>query len=260
MFEFPTSQRILTIEDTLELPCGEMRRLGYKVQSLYVGSKSSPDRMSAEKALRVSLRMGESAIVLGEVRGNEAKTLYEAMRVGTAGSAVLGTIHGSSSRSVFERVVHDLGIPPQSFSATDVVIVAGLFRPRGTRNSRRRVVEISELRKDSYEGRFLPLMRFSISQDRLVETEVFLQGSAKIREIANSWGMSYEEALANIRARAECRHYIVDLARRHGSGLLSAGLLSLANSVFSSLVEEGYAGDELLERWKEWMDVRAAYA
>lgn len=260
MFEFPTSQRVLTIEDTLELPCAELRGLGYKVQSLYVGSGTSSDRMTAEKALRVSLRLGESAIVLGEVRGKEAKTLYEAMRVGTAGSAVLGTIHGSSSRSVFERVVHDLGIPPQSFSATDIVIVAGLFRPRGTQNSRRRVIEICELCKESYDGRFLPLMRFSISQDSLVETDVFLRGSVKIREIANSWGMSYDEALANIHARASCKLHVVELARRLGRGLLSARLLSLANSVFSSLVEEGFSGDELVARWKKWMDVRAVYA
>jgi len=197
--------------------------------------------------------------VLGEVRGKEAKTLYEAMRVGTAGSAVLGTIHGSSSKSVFERVVHDLGIPPQSFSATDIVIVAGLFRPRGTQNSRRRVIEISELCKDSYDGRFLPLMRFSISQDSLVETDVFLRGSGKIREIANSWGMSYDEALASIHARAECKLHVVELARRLGTKLLSAKFVSMANSVFSSLVEEGYTGSDLVTRWKEWMDVRATY-
>ncbi|MFQ6127473.1 MAG: ATPase, T2SS/T4P/T4SS family [Thermoplasmata archaeon] len=261
MFEFPISQRILTIEDTLELPCPELRQLGYKVQSLYVGSESSSEGdMTAEEALRVSLRLGESAIILGEVRGKEARTLYEAMRVGTAGSAVLGTIHGSSSRSVYERVVHDLGIPPQSFSATDVVVVAGLLRPRGTQSPRRRIIEISELCKESYDGRFLQLMRYSISQDTLVETEAFLSDSRKIREIANSWGMSYEEAIANINMRAECKRHIADLAREFGRKLLSARFLSLANSAFSSLIEKGYSEEELLRRWKNWIDVRAGYA
>jgi len=79
MLEFPLSQRILTIEDTLELPGARMQELGYKVQSLFVQSAigGSGDR-TADDALRVSLRLGESAIVLGEVRGREAKTLYEA--------------------------------------------------------------------------------------------------------------------------------------------------------------------------------------
>ncbi|MFQ5909832.1 MAG: ATPase, T2SS/T4P/T4SS family [Thermoplasmata archaeon] len=259
MFEFPTDQRILTIEDTLELPCAELRRLGYKVQSLYVGSDSSEGQMTTEEVLKVSLRLGESAIVLGEVRGKEARTLYEAMRVGTAGSAVLGTIHGSSSKSVYERVVHDLGIPPQSFSATDVVVVAGLLRPRGLRNPRRRIVEISELCKESYDGRFLQLMRYSVTQDSLIETDVLLSGSRKIREIADSWGMSYEEALSNIHIRAECKRYIVSLAKKFGRMLLSARFLSLANSVLLSLIEKGLSGEELLNRWKNWADVRSGY-
>ncbi|HTD80640.1 MAG TPA: type II/IV secretion system ATPase subunit, partial [Thermoplasmata archaeon] len=113
LLEFPQSQRILTIEDTLELPGRRMREIGFKVQSLYIESAvGGHGQMSAEEALRVSLRLGESAVVLGEVRGQEARTLYEAMRAGTAGSAVLGTIHGNSSKSVYERIVHDLQIPP----------------------------------------------------------------------------------------------------------------------------------------------------
>ena len=86
MFEFPMSQRILTIEDTTELPGEKMRKMGYKVQSLLINEKMNGDNQSrADEALRVSLRMGESAIILGEVRGGEAKTLYQSMRTGRAG-------------------------------------------------------------------------------------------------------------------------------------------------------------------------------
>lgn len=257
MFEFPACQRVLVIEDTLELPCRELQRLGFKVQSLHV---QSAEGMTAEDALRVSLRLGESAIVLGEVRGKEARTLYEAMRVGTAGSSVLGTIHGSSSQSVFERVVHDLGIPPPSFSATDVVIVAGLLRPRGSHNPRRRVVEISELCKDTCDGRFAPLMKYSITQDSLVETDTFQSGSSKIRDIANSWGLGYKEALSNIRIRAKVKSHIVDAARRLGTRLLSTKLIAQSNATFTSLLEEGYSDDDVLDRWKNWFDTRAEYA
>ncbi|MCL1978592.1 MAG: Flp pilus assembly complex ATPase component TadA, partial [Methanomassiliicoccaceae archaeon] len=104
MFEFPLSQRILTIEDTMELPTAIMRKMGYKVQSMLIDSRMGGDNLSrADEALRVSLRMGESAIVLGEVRGEEARTMYQSMRTGRAGSSIMGTIHGDSARSVFER-------------------------------------------------------------------------------------------------------------------------------------------------------------
>ena len=90
LFEFPVSQRILTIEDTIELPGDEMRRLGYKVQTMLIDDKMGKDRSSrSDEALRLSLRMGESAIVLGEVRGDEARTLYQSMRVGRAGSSIM---------------------------------------------------------------------------------------------------------------------------------------------------------------------------
>jgi type IV secretory pathway ATPase VirB11/archaellum biosynthesis ATPase len=88
MLEFPRNQRIITIEDTLELPTAAMQDLGFKVQSLYVQSSlGGKGQMTADEALRVSLRLGESVLVLGEVRGQEARTLYEAMRAGTAGSS-----------------------------------------------------------------------------------------------------------------------------------------------------------------------------
>ncbi|TLZ52791.1 MAG: hypothetical protein E6K18_02160, partial [Methanobacteriota archaeon] len=137
LFEFPRSQRIITIEDTRELPTQSLRALGYKVQSLFVRSSLGGTEMSADEALRVSLRLGESSIILGEVRGQEARTLYEAMRAGTAGSAVLGTIHGNSSKGVYERIVHDMAIPATSFAATDIVVVAGLVRPDGGQRSLR---------------------------------------------------------------------------------------------------------------------------
>ena len=97
MFEFPLSQRILTIEDTLELPARQMQALGYKVQSLFVETRlDQSNEEVADQALRVSLRLGESAIVLGEVRGKEAQTLYQSMRTGTG--RLLG--HGDHPRGV----------------------------------------------------------------------------------------------------------------------------------------------------------------
>ncbi|MDR3206013.1 MAG: type II/IV secretion system ATPase subunit, partial [Candidatus Methanoplasma sp.] len=154
MFEFPVSQRILTIEDTIELPGSKMRRMGYKIQSMLIDDRMTGDSLSrADEALRVSLRMGESAIVLGEVRGEEARTLYQSMRTGRAGSSILGTIHGDSARSVFERVVHDMNIAPEAFMATDVLITLGTVRDRRTGGQIRRINEI--VSTGDHPGEFL---------------------------------------------------------------------------------------------------------
>ncbi|MDR1954371.1 MAG: Flp pilus assembly complex ATPase component TadA, partial [Candidatus Methanoplasma sp.] len=143
MFEFPLSQRILTIEDTIELPSAIMRKMGYKVQSMLIDERMGGDNLSrADEALRVSLRMGESAIILGEVRGEEARTMYQSMRTGRAGSSIMGTIHGDSARSVYERVVHDMEISPEAFMATDILVTLGTIKDRRTGNQIRKVNEV----------------------------------------------------------------------------------------------------------------------
>ena len=254
LFELPKSQRILTIEDTLELPGPQMRELGFKVQSLFVQSSlGGHGEMSAEEALRVSLRLGESAIVLGEVRGQEARTLYEAMRAGTAGSAVLGTIHGNSSTSVYERIVHDLGIPPMSFAATDIVVIAGLTRPGGSQRFSRRVTEVTELAKVRGPGEFEPLLAYRPETDSLEPTKVLQNSSERILAIARAWGLSYEEAIENVSGRAEIRSTLVDAAVLHRTGrFLTAPWVARTNAKYWSLVEEGFRGRELVEEWKAW--------
>lgn len=80
--------------------------------------------------------------MIGEVRGGEAKVLYESMRTGRAGSSVMGTIHGDSARTVYDRVIHDMGIAPEAFAATDILITMGSRRDRGTGADRRGITEI----------------------------------------------------------------------------------------------------------------------
>ena len=256
LLEFPQGQRILTIEDTLELPVPQMQDLGYKVESLYVRSTlGGAAQMSADEALRVSLRLGESAIVLGEVRGAEARTLYEAMRAGTAGSAVLGTIHGSSSRVVYDRVVHDLGIPPQSFAATDAIVVAGLARPGGSQRQLRRVVEVAELSRSRGHGEFDSLLVYDAVSDSWEETDLFRSGSSRIAAIAREWGLSYESAMENIAARAAIREAMVrESRRRTRPEFLTAAWVARANARHDVLVEEGLTGPSLVEGWTTWFE------
>ncbi|HKZ63710.1 MAG TPA: type II/IV secretion system ATPase subunit [Thermoplasmata archaeon] len=250
LFEFPRSQRILTIEDTRELPTAYLQSCGYKVQSLFVRSSLGGTEMSADEALRVSLRLGESALVLGEVRGQEARTLYEAMRAGTAGSAVLGTIHGNSSRAVYERIVHDMGIPPTSFGATDVVLVAGLVRPGGVQRSRRRVLEVTEVAKTRGPGEFAPLLAYDPSGDALLEAPAY-GASERVRAIAESWSLPFDEAMENIRVRAAIREALVEQSSDRPD-LLSASWVARANAAYWTLVEEGASGGDVLPRWRDW--------
>ncbi|MBI4018457.1 MAG: type II/IV secretion system ATPase subunit, partial [Candidatus Aenigmarchaeota archaeon] len=122
--------RVVSVEDTLELPIEQLRGLGYNVERLKSRSVITrvETELPAEEALRAALRLGDSALIVGEVRSREALALYEAMRIGALANVVAGTIHGDSAYGVFDRVVNDLGVPPTSFKATDIILIANMLR------------------------------------------------------------------------------------------------------------------------------------
>ena len=252
LFEFPLSQRILTIEDTAELPVKQMQEMGFNVQSLVV-EQGMGERMElkTEEALRVSLRLGESAIILGEVRGKEAQTLYEGMRTGRAGSSVLGTIHGDSARSVYERVVHDMGIAPEAFGATDVIVTMGLLRPLGTQRQVRCVMEIAELAKERGPGEFNILGKYDMVDGRM---ELDLKGSETLRRISDSWGIEEERSLENIMMRARMRDRLVNLASKRGPEFLSPRWLCMCNEFLWHEIAASDSTPELIEAdFAEWL-------
>ncbi|MBN2066954.1 MAG: type II/IV secretion system ATPase subunit, partial [Candidatus Diapherotrites archaeon] len=145
ILEIPQNTRIIVQEDTLEIPVPYMRNIGYNVQRLKTRSPISVSKteteVAPEESLRTALRLGDSALVIGEIRSREAKVLYEAMRVGAAGNIVMGTVHGDSAYSVWDRVVNDLEVPNTSFKATDIVVVSRPIRFAGSLKRNRRVVQ-----------------------------------------------------------------------------------------------------------------------
>ncbi|MBR4504606.1 MAG: type II/IV secretion system ATPase subunit [Candidatus Methanomethylophilaceae archaeon] len=198
MFEFPLGQRILTIEDTIELPGEQMRSMGYKVQTILVDDRNDGSPLTnADEALRVSLRMGESAIVMGEVRGDEARTLYQSMRTGKAGSAIMGTIHGDSAMSVYNRVVYDMGIAPEAFMATDAIVSLGTVKDRRTGSLVRRAVEF--VCTASEPGKFIDM----------TDQSVMFEAPSMKRAMRMSQ-MGKAEAAKDIRARSAMRYWLAE--------------------------------------------------
>jgi len=208
MLEIPQSYRILAIEDTPELPVEDMQRCGWKVQGM--GTRSSVSGSEAEfqvaDVLRAALRMGESALILGEVRGPEARSLYEAMRVGASGNSVMGTIHGSSCRDVYDRVVHDIGVPPASFKATDAVVVCSTVRRGGGQPRERKIVQVAEVSRSRWEdadGAFDDLLLYDASVDSLTATDRIDTGRSEVLQgIARKWGLPIRAINEEAKARA----------------------------------------------------------
>ena len=267
LLEIPQRYRILTIEDTSEIPVSELQHLGYKLQSLLtksISSSSESTEINPTAALRTALRLGESVLVIGEVRGIEAKVLFEAMRVGAAGNLIMGTIHGSTPVDVFERIVYDIGVPPTSFKAVDAVIIAAPIRLQGGTGRIRRVTEISEIVKQAWsktitgDDVFQKLLSYDTSKDSLIQLpRITIGQSSVIQQIAKRWGISVEQALKNIQLRTKIKKQVADAGRNIDQRFLEAETMKAANNRFWMLIEEHKQQqkidyEHIWSEWKQW--------
>ncbi len=269
LVEIMRRTRILTIEDTFELPQESLRQLGYNIESLKVASALSAPGSEVDPSIgiRSTLRLGDSAIFVGEVRSKEAIALFEAMRVGAAANVVAGTIHADSPYGVFDRVVNDIGVPRTSFKAIDIIVttnpvISGLKRFK-------RVLRITEVRKEweqdpLAEGAFVDLMVYNPITDDLEITDELKNGNSvilktmagRIKEFAGDW----DAVWSNIQLRADYKQAIVDLAQQlNEPALLEANFVVKANDEFhfiADTVKEKYGkldNERILFEFKEWL-------
>lgn len=264
--------RIITIEDSLELPTASLRELGYNIQPMKVASALSTGgaEVSAEAGIRTTLRLGDSCLIVGEVRSTEARSLYEAMRVGALANVVAGTIHGDSPYGVYDRVVNDLGVPKTSFKATDIIIVANPVKSADGLHRWRRITQITEVQKHweqdpLAEGGFLDLMKYDSKTDQLMPSNDLLNGESEIlKSIAGNvkeWAGNWDAVWENVILRANIKEEIVKIHEKTGiPEILEAEFCIHANDQFHKISDEvkeesgSLDSKRIFFRWKNWLE------
>ncbi len=271
MLEIIPSIRTIVIEDTLELPVDSLRKLGYNIQRMKVRSAllEATTEVEAAEGIRTSLRLGDSALIVGEVRSSEAKALYEAMRVGALANVVAGTIHGASPYGVFDRVVNDLGVPITSFKATDIVAVANPIRTPDSLHYKKRLTQLTEVRKHwtkdpAEEKGFVDLLKYNVEKDELEPSDDLMNGDSEIiKEIAGTvkgWAGDWDAVWDNILLRAKIKQEIVDISKKiQMPDLMESKFNALSNDMFHKISEKitreiGIpSSDRVFPEWKNWL-------
>lgn len=257
--------------NTLELNVPKMRELGYNIERMKSRSVITQveSELSADEAIRTALRLGDSVLIIGEVRSLEAKALYEAMRIGALANFVGGTIHGDSAYGVFDRVVNDLGVPPTSFKATDIVVIANTLKSPDGLHTFRRITSIVEVRKDwskdpIKEKAFTELMVYDAEKDELVPTDTLLNGESFIlNAIANNvreWKNNWEAVWDNILLRAKIKEALLQYSRKlNDRSILEADFVVKANDIFHEISEKVKSeyktlnSDRIFGLWNLWV-------
>lgn len=139
----PKEERVITIEDSAELQLLEQPDL----VRLETRNGSEETAVTIRQLIRCSLRMNPDRIVVGEVRGEEALDMLQAMNTGHDGS--LSTGHGNSPADMLMRLATmvlmgaDLplaAINSQIASAIDILVHLGKLR-----DGSRKVLSIQEV-------------------------------------------------------------------------------------------------------------------
>ena len=92
----PDDERIVAIEDTLELRIERSNCVRFEARGLQEGAVTIRD------LVRHALRHRPDHIVVGEVRGGEAADLLQALNTGHGGS--LTTVHANNAESALSRI------------------------------------------------------------------------------------------------------------------------------------------------------------
>jgi len=191
----PNTERIVTIEDAAEL---QMK------QHHVVRLETRPPNIEGKGAIRQrqlvsnSLRMRPDRIVVGEVRGEEAFDMLQAMNTGHEGS--LTTVHANSQRDALARIENmvsmaNLNIPERAVRYQIASAIHAVVQIARMSDGTRKVLTISEI--TGMEGDVVSM------QDIFVMEKRGLDEHGRVRGAFN--GMGIRPKFAERLATAGCR-------------------------------------------------------
>jgi pilus assembly protein CpaF len=191
----PNSDRIVTIEDAAELQLK---------QEHVVRLETRPPNIEGKGAVRQrqlvinSLRMRPDRIVVGEVRGEEAFDMLQAMNTGHEGS--LTTVHANSQRDALSRVENmvsmaNLNIPERAIRQQVASAIHAVVQIARLSDGSRKVLAISEI--TGMEGDIISM------QDIFVFERTGIDSAGKVRGAFRAVGV--RPRFADRLATAGCR-------------------------------------------------------
>jgi archaeal flagellar protein FlaI len=198
----PPRERIITIEDTLELQLPHAHVLRMETRPPNIEGKGE---LTMDTLVKNSLRQRPDRVIVGEVRGAEAITLFTALNTGHSG---MGTLHSNTARETITRLINaPMNVPSIMIPALDFIIMQQrMYRPEG--GSIRRVTEVAEI-VGMEEGN-VQLNRVFEWDNVADKVEYVGIASQTLRDIAEMRGIGITELEEEIEKRRLVLEYLAD--------------------------------------------------
>ena len=191
----PNSERIVTIEDAAELQLKQEHVVRLETRPPNIEGKGS---VRMRQLVINSLRMRPDRIVVGEVRGEEAFDMLQAMNTGHEGS--LTTVHANSPRDALARIENmvsmaNLNIPERAIRHQIANAVHAVVQVARLSDGSRKIITVSEV--TGMEGDMIAL------RDIFVFDRSGIDENGKVRGVFHSTG--HPPHFADRLATAGCR-------------------------------------------------------
>jgi len=192
----PPLAKIVTLEDTRELKLPHLNWIPSVTRETFdTGGRGEIDMY---ELLKAALRQRPEYLIVGEVRGREAQTLFQAM---STGHVTYSTMHADSVASVVHRIENPpLSVPRNMLSALDLVSVQVQAQIGGQRIRRnKQIIEILDI-----DPRTNELITNEVFKWRQATDEITYSGKSFIlEEIMESKGWDAERIKRDLLQRQE---------------------------------------------------------
>ncbi|MCF2206929.1 MULTISPECIES: type II/IV secretion system ATPase subunit [Halobacterium] len=197
----PPRAKILTIEDTRELALYHDNWLSSVTRGADGGGG---DTITMYDLLRSALRHRPEYIIVGEVRGEEAMTLFQAMNTG---HTTYSTMHADSVQTVINRLENDpINVPRAMIQSLDILCVQTLTHVGDERVRRSSVIaEIEGIDQRTGDLDYSTAFEWDPTRDDFEQRD-----SNVLDEIQDERGWSRSDLLRELRNRKRVLQYLVE--------------------------------------------------
>ncbi|QIO22721.1 type II/IV secretion system ATPase subunit [Haloarcula sp. JP-L23] len=193
----PPRSKVLTIEDTRELSLYHDNWL-----SSVTRERLDESDITMYDLLRSALRHRPEYIIVGEVRGEEAITLFQAMNTG---HTTFSTMHADSVQTVINRLENEpINVPRPMVQSLDILCVQVLARSGDERVRRAKTLaEIEGIDQRTGELDYSTSYSWQATEDRFAE-----RNSELLDEIRQERGWNQSELLREMNYRKRFLRYL----------------------------------------------------
>jgi len=204
----PPLSKIVSLEDTRELKLPHPNWIPSVTRDSF--DTSGRGEINMYELLRAAMRQRPEYILVGEVRGKECQTLFQAM---STGHTTYSTIHADSVASVVHRIENPpMDVPRNMLSALDFVCIQVQGRVGGKRIRRsKQIVEILDI-----DPRTNELITNEVFKWRSATDEISYSGkSYLLEEIMEAKGWSENRMREELKRRQEVLEWMRIKKIRH---------------------------------------------